>query len=94
MTQFITVIARGDSLTNISFKYAKFDQQLNCFAQSRNIAYVEVVIDNCNYLSSFSDIIGINDTGINNVKSIRISKNVFPIIDFPGMNDLKNQLEI
>ena len=75
----------------ISFKFGKFTQQLNVFAQSRNIKNIEIHLSYLASLTSFGNLIGIND--INNIRTIRIVMHSFAFIDFEEIFDISQQLE-
>ena len=66
--------------SGISFKFGKFDQQLNKIAQSESIQNIAIIMEGSQYLSSFNDLVGIND--INNIKTIKVTQHSFPFIDF------------
>ena len=89
-SSIINVVSRYHSFSSISFKFGKFAQKLNNLAQSRKIKRIKIEIDGSQFLSSFNDVIGIND--INNIKEIQINLHSFLNIDFEGMHNL-NQVE-
>ena len=77
---------------SISFKFGKFDQQLNLFAKSRNIEYISIALYDSQLLSSFNDVIGIND--INNIKAINLDYHSLSFINFEEIFYIANQLEL
>ena len=74
-----------------SFKFGKFDQLANSFAQSRNIDHTRIQVDCCKSLKSLNNLIGINN--IKNVQTIQIFKHSFPFINFQEIYNINNQLE-
>ena len=76
---------------SVSFKFGKFAQQLNDFAEIRNIHRIKINICYFEYLSSFNDLIGIND--INNIKSIFIFEHSFQFINFEEIYNINSQIE-
>ena len=80
-----------NSFSSFSFKFGKISEHINDFAQIRNIENVKIVAHSSLFLSSFNDLIGIND--INNIKSIAIFQHSFSVINFEEIYDISNQLE-
>ena len=74
----------------ISFKFGNFAEQLNMWAQSRNIKHIEIVVSG-SCLRSFDDLIGIKN--INNIKTIEVWDHAFVSIDFEEIYDTSYQLE-
>ena len=86
------VISCSGRLSIISFKFGNFSQQLNTVAQSRNIQHIAILFDSTpSFLSSFDDLIGIND--IKNIKKIEITRHSLSFIDFEKIYKINNQLE-
>ena len=74
----------------VSFKFANFAQQVNMFAQSRNIAHIDMTFTKHD-LSSFEDLIGINN--ITNIRKLIILGSPLSLTDFEQIYDIRNQLE-
>ena len=87
----ITIRTHSNYLSSISFKFGNFAQKINLFAKSNNIEYIKITIHDSRFLSSFYDVIGIND--INNIKSIEMVQHAFSIIYTAEMRILGKQLE-
>ena len=87
----ITIRTHSNYLSSISFKFGNFAQKINLFAKSNNIEYIKITIHDSRFLSSFYDVIGIND--INNIKSIEMVQHAFSIIYTAEMHILGKQLE-
>ena len=77
--------------SSISFKFGKFAQQINVFAQLRDIKHIKIQIYYFQDLVSFNDLIGIND--INNIKTIIIEGHSFPFIDLQAVYNINHQIE-
>ena len=85
------IVTRNNHLNGISLKFGKFAQQLNSFAQLKNILHIKIEIHSSRFLSSFNDVIGIHD--INNIKEILIDHHSFSIIDFEEIFNINHHLE-
>ena len=89
--EIYTRITADEHFGSISFKFGKFAQKLNIFAQSKNIEHIKMRIYYLRYLSSFNDLVGIND--INNIKSIQIMEHSFAFINFEQIYNISSQIE-
>ena len=76
---------------SISYKFGKFAQQLNVFAQSMNVEHIKIHVYYFEHLTSFNDLIGIYD--INNVKTIKICEHSFAFFNFEEIYNINSEIE-
>ena len=89
--RFIKIVVQSNNFSSISFKFGHFAQQINDVARSEGVDIVEIAIWNSQFLSSFHDLIGIND--IDQLKQIHITQHSFSKIDIEEIGNIRHQIK-
>ena len=87
---------KRNGFSHISFKFGDFAAQLNLVARLRHVAEIEIEILDSKFLSSFHDVIGINDIDINRfvkIREIDVTQHSFAIVDFEAIPNIRDEIE-